>query len=349
MPTARRPTTSPPPDGASSGLPLVYVDDAVPGIRRQRCGKGFAYRAPDGARLCDAQQLRRIAALAIPPAYSDVWICPLPQGHLQATGRDSRGRKQYRYHAEWRRARDADKFAHLLEFGLALPRIRRRVADDLRRSGSGGASRDTVMAAVVRLLDTTLVRVGNEEYARSNGSFGLTTLRSRHAAVRGTRLRLRFLGKSGVPHEVDLQDPWVARVVRRCQALPGQELFRYADEDGDLHGVSSTEVNSYLRDVGGVELTAKDFRTWHGSVLALSLMRRDPGTTPLEVLRAVATSLRNTVAVCRKSYVHPQVLEIEQRALTRLAPGRRRGLLADECALIDLLGPQRKRVARSAP
>jgi DNA topoisomerase I len=343
MPAAR-PATPRLPDRGAAEMPLVYVDDGGPGIRRRRRGTGFAYSAPDGARLRDAKQLRRIASLAIPPAYSDVWICPLPNGHIQATGRDARGRKQYRYHDEWRRTRDADKFARMAEFGLALPRIRRRVAEDLRSAGSAAAGRNAVMAALVRLLDTTLVRVGNEEYARSNGSFGLTTLRSRHAAVRGPRLRLSFLGKSGVLHEVDLEDPLVARVVRRCQALPGQELFRYADEAGDLHGVNSTEVNAYLREASGAELTAKDFRTWHGSVLALSLRRRDPQAAVLQTIRAVATSLRNTVAVCRKSYVHPRVLEAAPLLLEALIPKRRRGLSADECALIDLLARRPKHI-----
>jgi DNA topoisomerase I len=336
MSTARTPTSALPNPGVAFEA-LVYVDDAEPGIQRRRCGTGFAYRTPEGARLRDAQHLRRIAALAIPPAYSQVWICPIPHGHLQATGRDSRGRKQYRYHAEWRRARDADKFAHMLEFGLALPRIRRRVADDLRHAGSGSASRGAVMASLVRLLDTTLVRVGNEEYARNNGSFGLTTLRSRHASVLGPRLRLRFRGKSGVPHEVELEDPLVARVVRRCQALPGQELFRYADDAGQLHAVGSNAVNDYLREASGVELTAKDFRTWHGSVLALSMMRRGDEPSALDVLRAVAKNLRNTVAVCRKSYVHPRVLAAERPVLAGLAPKRRRGLSINECALVELL------------
>ncbi|MEO8807349.1 MAG: DNA topoisomerase IB [Burkholderiaceae bacterium] len=342
-----RTAPTPPSEHARAGSALVYVDDAGPGIRRRKCGKGFSYRTPDGAVLRDAQHLRRIAALAIPPAYADVWICSLPHGHLQATGRDSRGRKQYRYHAEWRRARDADKYARLAEFGLALPRIRRRVAADLRCAGSG-TGRSAVLAALVRLLDTTLVRVGNEEYARSNGSFGLTTLRNRHAAVRGARLRLSFQGKSGVPHEIDLEDPLVARVVRRCQELPGQELFRYADDAGELHGVSSTEVNNYLREASGSELTAKDFRTWHGSVLALSLMRSDPEITPVEVVRSVATTLRNTAAVCRKSYVHPHVLESARPILNCLTPKRRLGLTPDECALIDLLADKARASARRA-
>jgi len=324
-------------------MQLVYVDDAMPGIRRRRCGKGFTYRAPDGTRLRDAGQLRRIDALAIPPAYSDVWICPLPNGHIQATGRDSRGRRQYRYHAEWRRARDADKFAHMLEFGLALPRIRRRVTGDLRGARGDASGRTAVMASLVRLLDTTLVRVGNEEYARSNGSYGLTTLRSRHVAVRGTRVRMSFRGKGGVLHEVDLEDPLVARVLRRCQELPGQELFRYTDEAGEPHGVSSNDVNDYLREAGGVELSAKDFRTWHASVLALSLRRCDPGAAPPDVIRMVATRLRNTMAVCRKSYVHPQVFDAAADRLAALAPKRRRGLSVDESALIDLLLQTRRR------
>jgi DNA topoisomerase-1 len=217
------------------------------------------------------------------------------------------------------------------------------VADDLRRAEtSHSASQSAVMGALVRLLDATLVRVGNEAYARSNGSFGLTTLRRRHATVRGAQLQLRFRGKSGVPHDVDLKDPLVARVVRRCQALPGQELFRYVDEAGELHRVSSTEVNRYLRDISGVELTAKDFRTWHGSVMALSLMRQDQDATPLSVVRAVAASLRNTAAVCRKAYVHPEVLTAERTLLTGLAPKSRRGLSADECALIELLARQQQ-------
>ena len=239
---------------------LVWVSDQAPGIRRIRAGDGFAYIGVDGKRVRKAAELRRIRALAIPPAYEDVWICTRPDGHLQATGRDARGRKQYRYHPDWRVAKDADKFERMLEFGAALPRIRRRVGADLAAPVGTTPRRETVLATIVRLLDTTFVRIGNEEYARSNRSFGLTTLRNRHAAVSGDRLRLRFRGKSGKEHEVALDDPRVARVVRRCQAMPGQELFQYVDEDGAARGVGSADVNDYIRDV--------ERRRFHGQGLS---------------------------------------------------------------------------------
>jgi len=296
---------------------LVYVSDAMPGISRRRHGTGFIYRRPDGARLDDAKQLQRIRRLAIPPAYTAVWISPLPRGHLQATGRDARGRKQYRYHAEWRETRDAHKFDRLLDFAAALPRIRRRVARDLAASNGPAHAREAVLATIVRLLDTTLLRVGNEEYARSNRSFGLSTLRQRHAELKGSRLSLSFRGKSGVSHSVAVEDPAVARIVRRCQSLPGQELFQYVDEQGQTRTVGSSDVNDYLREASGGDFTAKDFRTWHGSVHALDLaLNRPPGEASIaapsatEVLAAVASRLGNTVAVCRKSYVHPSVLAL---------------------------------------
>jgi len=295
--------------------PLVYVSDTSPGLRRLRRGKGFVYCLPDGQVLRDAEHISRIRRLAIPPAYTQVWICPLPHGHLQATGRDARGRKQYRYHADWRSAREASKFERLQEFGQALARIRARVQRDLV-ADAAAPGRAAVLAAIVRLLDTTLLRVGNDEYARSNGSFGLTTLRTRHAAVKGSTLKLRFRGKSGVLHEVALDDPRVARIVRRCQALPGQELFQYADATGAVHAIGSADVNDYLRDASGADFTAKDFRTWHGSVLALALWRRaEPELAPgprsaNQLLADVAARLGNTVAVCRKAYVHPRVLEL---------------------------------------
>jgi DNA topoisomerase-1 len=328
---------------------LIRVDDQAPGIRRLRCGRGFAYRHPDGRPVRDANQLNRIARLAIPPAYTQVWISPLPHGHLQATGRDARGRKQYRYHADWQRVREAAKFARLREFGCLLPRIRRRVAADLAADlatdpaasadGHRAPARNTVLAAVVRLLDTTLVRIGNEEYARSNGSFGLTTLRAQHASVRGTRLRLRFLGKSHVMHEVEVNDAQVAHVVERCQVLPGRELFHYEDDQGRPHCISSTEVNAYLRDAAGANVSAKDFRTWHASVLALALLRRTPQARATQILREVAACLRNTVAVCRKSYVHPAVLRAaeETEPVLPAKPRRRVGLRADEARLLELL------------
>jgi len=277
-----------------------------------------------------------------------VWICPRPNGHLQATGRDARGRKQYRYHPDWRVARDADKFERMLEFGAALPRLRARVKADLAAPLAARPGRATVLAAIVHLLDTTHVRVGNKEYARSNRSFGLTTLRSRHAAVEGSRLLLRFRGKSGKDHEVDLDDPRVARVVRRCQAMPGQELFQYEDEAGALRVVDSNDVNDYIRAASGADFTAKDFRTWHGTVYALDLWAVQCAAdaacrrTANQLLADVAARLGNTVAVCKKSYVHPRVLEslaaaADPEALARLSPTRRAGLTAAERRLLAFL------------
>lgn len=327
---------------------LVYVNDKSPGICRMRRGTGFVYRRTDGSPLRDADELLRIAKLAIPPAYSQVWICPLPNGHLQATGRDARGRKQYRYHAEWRVARDVGKFDRLREFGAALPRIRARVARDLAAPVGKRVLRETVLAAVVRLLDKTLVRVGNDEYARTNGSFGLTTLRNRHAAVSGGALTLRFRGKSGVDHDVGLVDARVARVVKRCQALPGQALFQYLDADGLPHALGSADVNDCLREASEGEFTAKDFRTWHGSVFALQLWRAlDPAEAAAPTLAGtkrllgeVAARLGNTVAVCRKAYVHPRVLALLAGELT-MAPGRaatrRPGLSVPERDLLAFL------------
>jgi len=320
--------------------PLVYVSDTSPGLRRLRRGKGFVYCLPDGQVLRDAEHISRIRRLAIPPAYTQVWICPLPHGHLQATGRDARGRKQYRYHADWRSAREASKFERLQEFGQALARIRARVQRDLV-ADAAAPGRAAVLAAIVRLLDTTLLRVGNDEYARSNGSFGLTTLRTRHAAVKGSTLKLRFRGKSGVLHEVALDDPRVARIVRRCQALPGQDRYRYAHATGAVHAIGSADVNDYLRDASGADFTAKDFRTWHGSVLALALWRRaEPELAPgprsaNQLLADVAARLGNTVAVCRKAYVHPRVLELLTgnaplpKGVMRMTPARA-GLSAAE-------------------
>jgi DNA topoisomerase-1 len=325
---------------------LVWVSDDSPGIRRVRDGDGFAYIGANGRRIRSAAELERIRKLAIPPAYEEVWICTLANGHLQATGRDARGRKQYRYHPGWRIAKDRHKFDRMPEFGTALPRIRRRVQADLGGAIGTMPRRETVLATIVRLLDTTLVRIGNEEYARENRSFGLTTLRNRHAAVTGSTLRLRFRGKSGKEHEVALDDPRVARVVRRCQAMPGQELFRYVDEDGSQHGVDSADVNGYIREAAGADFTAKDFRTWHGTAHALALWieRSGDGKRPSakELLAEVASRLGNTVAVCRKSYVHPRVLYAlsvdsgdEPRAVA--AGGRKGGLDVHERRLLAFL------------
>jgi DNA topoisomerase-1 len=327
---------------------LVYVDDTMPGIRRVRHGEHFRYLRPDGRPLKDEAEIARIRKLAIPPAYVDVWICPRPDGHLQATGRDARGRKQYRYHPDWRLARDADKFGRMLEFGQVLPRIRRRVRQDLALPVGAHPKRQSVLAALVRLLDTTLVRIGNDEYARSNGSYGLTTLRNRHAAVQGSTLRLRFKGKHGIVHDVSLDDPRVARIVRRCQAMPGQELFEYADEEGVVRCLGSADVNDYLREASGGDFTAKDFRTWHATVHALQLVREPPPAggarrSAKEILAEVAAQLGNTVAVCRKSYVHPAVLALALNGVPEddEAPASSRsraGLSAAERDLTGFLG-----------
>jgi DNA topoisomerase I len=295
---------------------LRYVSDAMPGIRRERRGKGFSYRLPDATLLRDAEEIARIRRLAIPPAYTDVWICPWPDGHLQATGRDARGRKQYRYHADWTAGRSADKFERLEAFGHALPRIRQQVTRDLAAE-VGELSRPLILATLVRLLDTTYLRVGNEEYARDNESYGLTTLRNRHADVRADAVRLRFRGKHGVLHEVSLQDRRLASVVRRCKQLPGQALFQY-EEGGEVHSIGSTDVNDYISAAAGERFTAKDFRSWHGTVQALKLasMATAKGAEPRrfrDVVGGVARCLGNTEAVCRKAYIHPAVLAACQR------------------------------------
>lgn len=333
---------------------LRHVSDTAPGLRRRRAGKNWRIRDADGRPVTDAPTLARIRALAIPPAWTDVWICPLPHGHIQATGRDARGRKQYRYHDRWRLVRDADKFARLPAFGRALPRIRRRVAADLRRQG---LVREKILAAMVRLLETTLIRVGNEEYARTNRSYGLTTLRARHAMVRGGEIRLRFNGKSGRVHRIDLLDPSLARLVRGLRELPGQELFHYIAPDGDVRLIDSEAVNTYLREAGGEEFSAKDFRTWAGTLLAAGHLAasaldetRPRKASVVNAVKAVAERLRNTPAVCRRSYIHPAVIQayLKGRTLPALAvvapapdgagfrpPGR--GLSPGETALLALL------------
>jgi DNA topoisomerase-1 len=293
---------------------LRYVSDSAPGIRRLRSGKGFRYVGPDGRAVRDPGTLNRIRSLAIPPAYTDVWISPSPNGHIQATGRDARGRKQYRYHPRWREVRDETKYGRMLDFSAALPRIRRRVERDL---GLAGLPREKVLATVVRLLECTGIRVGNDEYARANGSFGLTTLRDDHVEISGSTLRFQFRGKSGKTHKVALSDPRLARIVRRCQALPGEELFQYVDEAGEQQTIGSGDVNDYLREISGEEFTAKDFRTWWGTTLALAaLLTMDPPSSEreaksriIQVVDEVAQQLNNTRAVCRKYYVHPAVLE----------------------------------------
>ncbi len=334
---------------------LVYVNDAAPGIRRQRASSGFRYVGPDGRGVRDAAVLDRIRRLAIPPAYEHVWICPIANGHLQATGRDSRGRKQYRYHPQWCLARDADKFERLWDFGQALPRIRRQIEADLAQGSGAVPRRPVVLAAVVRLLDATLVRVGNDEYVRSNGSYGLTTLLNRHAAVARGTLRLRFKGKHGIVHDVALADPRVARVVRHCQAMPGQDLFEYVDDVGAVHALGSADVNDYLRDAARGEFTAKDFRTWHASVQALDLLERTPdraAASPARILAEVAARLGNTVSVCRKAYVHPAVLARAQQwqdAVPLPAARRRPGLTPAEARFLSFLRMEARRSATSSP
>jgi len=298
---------------AARAARLRYVTDAAPGITRKRVGRNFAYRLPDGTPLRDPAEKQRIQSLGIPPAWTGVWICPNPKGHIQATGRDARGRKQYRYHPEWRAVRDETKFGRMLAFARALPRLRRRVEADLAMPG---LRRERVLAAVVRLLDATLIRVGNEEYARQNGSFGLTTLRSDHIEVAGEKLAFRFRGKSGKDHEVGVRDRRLARLLRHCQELPGQALFQYRDEDGEFRAIDSEDVNRYLREATGDEFSAKDFRTWGGTVLAVCALQEcgpggsDAGARKGNVLAAidrVTERLGNTRAVCRRYYIHPEV------------------------------------------
>ena len=329
---------------------LVYVSDQARGIRRVRLGRSrkkprFQYLGPTGRRIRDARSLARIAKLAIPPAYEDVWICTNPRGHLQATGRDARGRKQYRYHPDWRSARDDHKHSRMLSFGRALGRLRAAVRRDLARPG---LPREKVLALLVKLLDATQVRVGNAEYARANGSFGLTTLRDRHARFpsHGKAL-LQFRGKGGAEHDVLIDDARLAKLVRRCQELPGQALFQYVDDSGGHRAIDSGSVNGYLRERMGGEFTAKDFRTWHATLHALTLLDRVPlperrSERALrrcinDVVKEVATGLRNTPAVCRKSYINPAVFVAWENGELR----RRTARGQPAKALLALLGRKR--------
>ncbi|KAB7768820.1 DNA topoisomerase IB [Xanthomonas maliensis] len=300
---------------AARAAGLIYVNDQQPGISRRKAGRSFSYRDADGQRIADGETLQRIRALAIPPAYTEVWICAKPNGHLQATGRDARRRKQYRYHAEWAQVRGEGKFERVIAFGQALPRLRRRLRRDLALSGF---PREKVLAIVVALLADTLVRVGNAEYARSNRSYGLTTLRNRHMEfLRGGRARLKFRGKSGQEHDIEIDDARLVKLIRECQQLPGQSLFQYRDDDGQLQPVDSGEVNDYLREAMGEDFTAKDFRTWGGTLAALQRLARLPlperaseralNQVQNDVIREVAQALGNTPSVCRKAYIDPRV------------------------------------------
>jgi DNA topoisomerase I len=320
-------------------MQLTYVSDSAPGYTRRRAGRGFIYLNTRGARVRDPVQLARIRSLAIPPAYEDVWICPSPFGHIQATAVDARGRKQYLYHRDWRATRDASKFERLTPFGAALPRLRRKVARDLTLRG---LPRERVLAAVVRLLDRTAMRVGNEEYVRDNGSYGLTTLRNHHIRLDGEEVRLAFRGKGGITHNVSLKDERVAHIVRHCMEIPGRELFQYVDARGARHPVTSQAVNTYLRDLSGESFTAKDYRTWTGSVIAFDQLRKTVAKSGgkkrriTAALTAVSGRLGNTPAVCRKSYVHPQVLEAEPEDLD-VPPVAKRGLNEAERRLLAFL------------
>lgn len=329
---------------------LRYVNDRLPGIRREKTARGFRYIGPDDKVIRSAAELARIRALVIPPAWTDVWICTHPRGHLQATGRDSKHRKQYRYHHEWRAFRDETKFDRMQAFASALPAIRRRSRGDLARPG---LPRHKVVGAIVQLLEKSLIRVGNEEYVRQNQSFGLTTLRNRHVRVRGGTLRFQFRGKSGVRHSVAVTDRRLAKVVAQCRDLPGQELFQYVDDAGDLLRIDSEDINGYVKDVTGQDFTAKDFRTWAGTVFAVKALRDfEPAASKAEsernVVRAiesVAGMLGNTRTVCRKSYVHPGVIDCYidgsmEKVLSRRFKAARRsisGLRADEVAVMVLL------------
>jgi DNA topoisomerase-1 len=343
------------PIAAARDAGLRYVGDDRPGIRRRRAGSGFVYVGPDGRHVGDRHTLARIRRLAVPPAWRDVWICPRADGHIQAVGRDARGRKQYRYHADWRQIRDATKFERLATFARRLPAIRRRVAADLRREGM---PREKVLAIVVRLLETTSIRIGNAEYARANGSFGLTTLHSRHADVTATRVRFRFRGKAGKLHEIDVADRELARLVGKCQDLPGQELFRYVGEGGKSRPIGSSDVNQYLREVTGDEFSAKDFRTWAGTIAAaLAFGELPPPPSAAGAKRAVsaciekvAEQLGNTPAVCRKCYVHPLVIDAFTRGITLhdVPPARVAGLASAERALLSLITRGSDRIERRA-
>jgi DNA topoisomerase I len=339
---------------AAKAAGLMYVSDLTPGIRRIARGKGFSYLCSDGKLLRDRRALRRIKTLAVPPAYRDVWICSHANGHIQATGRDARGRKQYRYHSRWREVRDAAKYEDMTAFGRLLPGLRARIAHDMAEPG---LPRAKILATIVWLLQTTLIRVGNEGYARENRSYGLTTLRNRHVAVQGATLRFEFKGKSGKVWRLQLSDRRVARVIRTCQDLPGQHLFQYRDEGGALHGVTSEDVNLYLKEVTGRDTTAKHFRTWAGTVLAAialsefdavdsqALAKKNIGAA----IKRVALRLGNTPTICRRCYIHPEVLsayldgvqlvggvgvarEIETALDTPVA-----ALSREETALLDLL------------
>ena len=351
-----RTTPEPPPVtvdpvASAKAAGLRYVTDTRPGIRRESRGKKWLYFQPDSTPMKDADELQRIRMLAIPPAWTDVWICVQPNGHLQATGRDAKRRKQYRYHARWREARDGTKYGRLVAFGRALPRIRERTDAHLALPG---LTRDKVLATVVCLLETTLIRVGNEEYAKANNSYGLTTMRAEHAEVSGSTVTFSFRGKSGKDHSIDIRDKRLARIVKRSQDLPGEDLFQYLDEQGEQQTIGSADVNEYLREISGEEFTAKDFRTWAGTVLAAMALQEfeafDSETQAkrniVAAIESVSQRLGNTPSVCRKCYVHPAVIDsyasgtmlkmLQQRAEQEMAQSLH-DLRPEEAAVLGLL------------
>jgi DNA topoisomerase-1 len=347
----RRMRTKLPPAESAKAAGLRYVNEqTTPGIRRLGTPKRFRYVDPNGRRVSNRAELRRIHALMIPPAWTGVWICPNPLGHIQATGRDARGRKQYRYHPRWHEVRDEVKYGRLIAFAEALPRIRRRTGTDVRRTG---LPREKVLAAVVQLLEKTLIRVGNEEYARDNQSFGLTTMRDSHAKIQGSSVRFEFRGKSGIGHAVDLRERRLVNIIKACRELPGYELFQYVDEDGKRQLIDSADVNAYLREVSGEDFTAKDFRTWAGTVLAAKALAeldvfKSTAEAKRNIVRAVESvskRLGNTKAVCRKCYIHPAILDAYMDGATldtlkaraaKLARGRH-VLSAEEAAVVGII------------
>jgi DNA topoisomerase-1 len=343
--------STPSPKKSAQVVGLRYVTHEQPGISRERCGQGFRYRSAKSKVIRERHTLTRINSLVIPPAWQGVWICPLDNGHLQATGRDERGRKQYLYHPRWREVRDLTKYDWLMDFARALPGIRKQLKHDLKREG---LCREKVLATVVRLLEVSLIRVGNEEYARDNKSYGLTTMKNRHATVRGATIKFQFRGKSGKEHVVEVEDRRLARIVRACQDLPGQELFQCVDEAGQKHHVGSGDVNDYLREITGQDFTAKDFRTWAGTILTASELRclgpfdseTDLKKNIVAAVKATAQSLGNTPAVCRKSYIHPAIIEsyLDGSLIPRLdewkcksGSSSSRGFLPDEAAVLKFL------------
>jgi DNA topoisomerase-1 len=355
---------------AAHSADLRYVSDAERGFTRRRRGKSFTYVRPSGKPLRDPANLARIRALAIPPAWQDVWICRAADGHLQATGRDARGRKQYRYHPRWRQAQDQNKYERIIAFAKTLPKIRRTVARHLRKRG---LPREKVLAAAVKLLETTLIRVGNDEYARDNHSFGLTTMHDGHVEVRGATIRFDFRGKHGIEHEIDLKSRRLATIVHACRDLPGQELFQYVDEAGEVRDVGSGDVNDYLREISGRDFTAKDFRTWAGTALAVQALQEfqdfDSAAAAkrniTKAIERVAEHLGNTQAICRKSYVHPAVIDaFMDRSLVKTLKqqtekelrGKVHRLSSEEAAVLallqqrmeqELLGKRRRRTRKS--